>query len=152
MDEICRELQAVAGQQPEQKLSPASVVQFAKRNKESATYRWLANKGCFDAKRAQNQFALLMAQTLIRHVTVRVQQGESEPVKVRAFVSLSADRRAGGGYRQVESVLGSADLRAQMVATVRKELVAIQMKYNHLVELKGVWDAIGKLDGNNTTD
>ena len=149
MEEIRQELLAIASENREGKLEAKAVIAFAKSHKDSAIYRWLQAKGCFDAKKAQHAFALMMAQTLIRRVKVIVQQpADSTPVRVRAFVSLQADRSNGGGYRETETVLNNADLRANLIATVLKELNYLRMKYGHLKSLKDVWDTIERINGN----
>jgi hypothetical protein len=64
----------------------------------------------------------------------------------REMISLSIDRsREGGGYREVDSVLASKTLHEIMLADALRELRRVQVKYEHLKELKPVWGAVDKV-------
>jgi hypothetical protein len=126
-------------------LTAPAVLRFARNNPESAVHAWLCAKGAFSPARAARQFALLMCAQLIRRVRVRVVGPNREPITVRAFTSLAADRLGGAGYRSTEAVLSQAHLRAQMLATARAELESLRRRYAHLLELAAVFAAIDKL-------
>lgn len=68
----------------------------------------------------------------------------AEPV--RAFVSLTTDRHAGGGYRTIASVLSDDDLRAQMLQDALDELDVFKTKYAALKEMKPVFTAAEKAE------
>lgn len=145
MDEIRKELASIIAGLNGRNLSPADVVDYARSHKDSAITKWLGAKGCWNGKEAQKKFALLMARDLIRTVKVYIEQPSSEPVRVRAYVSLDTDRQNAGGYREVQKVMDSRDLRAAYVRTAMKEFMALKLKYAHLKELQSLWDAVDEL-------
>ena len=53
---------------------------------------------------------------------------------IRAFVSLTTDRKQEGGYLPVETVRTSLDLREQMLADAAAELKTYVAKYNTIKE------------------
>jgi hypothetical protein len=65
---------------------------------------------------------------------------ENRPA-VRAFVSLSSDRTAGGGFRRMRDVLDDDALRAVLLEDALAELRLHQDKYRELTELAKVWQA-----------
>ena len=145
MDEIRKELDGIISSLDGRNLSPADVVDYARKNKESATHAWLEKKGCFDQKQAAANFALLIARDLIRRVTVVVEARDDSPIKTRAYVSLDTDRAGDGGYRPVRDVLGAADLRADYLKTALRELESLRLKYRHVKELEEVWESIANV-------
>jgi len=65
---------------------------------------------------------------------------------MRAFVSLSADRVTGGGYRSLHSVLDNELLAAIMLRDALAELRRFRVKYNRLKSLAPVMAVIEKLE------
>ena len=85
-----------------------------------------------DAKAAYSH-RLELARVIIR-TYVTVVSEESAPV--RAYVSLSDDRRLlGGGYRSMVSVLRNSDQRAVLLADAKADMLRFEQKYEGLVEL-----------------
>lgn len=64
---------------------------------------------------------------------------------IRAMVSLTIDRTGAGGYRDIESVLATPDLREVLLADALAELERMRAKYESLVELAKVWDEIHRV-------
>lgn len=54
-------------------------------------------------------------------------------------VSLSIDRKAGGGYRSVSDVAARPDLREVMLQDALDELERVQAKYQRVEALASVW-------------
>lgn len=147
MERIKVELAGIMSKLEGRNLSPQDVWDYARAHKGSAIREWMESKGCFDPKKAQQGFALLMAQTLIRRVKVTLQYPDdaNKVIVTRAFVSLESDREKGGrSYRPVENVLGQAELRREYVLTALKELNTVRLKYGHISELSTIWEAIRK--------
>jgi AMMECR1 domain-containing protein len=69
-----------------------------------------------------------------------------EKVRTRAFVSLTTDRKNGGGYRGIVGVLSDADLKAQLIADAMADLAAFKQRYKHLHELASLFGEIEKLE------
>lgn len=100
---------------------------------------------CFewDNSAAAYNWRLEQARHLIRvYVTVIDADG---PKECRAFVSLSADRATGGGYRTMVSVLNDDALRANLVADAMDEMERFRNKYASLKELAAVFDAMDRV-------
>lgn len=64
----------------------------------------------------------------------------------RQLVSLTIDRKEpGGGYRSLTDVLAVPDLREVLLRDALAELQRVQMRYQTLVELSAVWEAVEKV-------
>lgn len=100
----------------------------------------------WDDGEAAEKFRLIQAHGLIRRARVTIVQASGETSSVRAFVSLSSERVAGGGYRSTERVLASEALTAGMLTTAKLELASFRRKYGQLSQLAGVLDAIERLE------
>src|SRR5215472_14260297 len=59
----------------------------------------------------------------------------------RSVVSLSIDRSAGGGYREISEVVKLPNLREIMLNDALEDLRRLQQRYQRLTELAQVWAA-----------
>lgn len=118
-------------------LSPEHVVREAakKRNPLHSTFEW-------DEGIAAHQFRIVQARALIRACVTILPRGSRRPVRV--YYSLKADRGI-GGYRTTVDVMSDSQLRAQLLAEAKAEMVQFQMKYARLKELVGVFRAMAKV-------
>ena len=115
-------------------LRPADIVEFA-RNPDTT----LHTQFDWDDTEAAEKWRLWQARHVIRlHVTVISEA--SEPV--RAFVSLSTDRKAGGGYRTLAQVMADDDEREQLINDALLELNRAKRKYRAIQKLAPVWAAL----------
>ena len=116
-------------------LKPEAVVDAA-RPEDSP----LHGRFCWADDEAARLYRIFQARQLIRvSVQVVTGKGEKEYV-VRAFVSLSPDREEdGGGYRLITTVMGDADMRAQMLSDALSEMELFAEKYGTLTELAEVF-------------
>lgn len=113
----------------------ADVVEAA-RNPESAMHHHFT----WDDSEAAAQWRLEQARRLLRVYVVREESAASTPI--RAYVSLSGDRRKGGGYRHLADVLSSEELYQQLLADAFHDLRGLRAKYATLRELRPVFDAV----------
>ena len=118
-------------------VTPAQVVAFAE-NPETAMHTLFT----WDDTEAARKYREVEAAKYLRAVVKLIPRENKEPLVVRAFVSLSTDRRTEHVYRPILDVLGDDERRAVMVEDAKRELVGIRQKYAHLNELAQVWDAI----------
>ena len=68
---------------------------------------------------------------------------------MRALVSLIEDRKVGSGfpgYRHINDVMNDEALRLNLIQTALIELRACRRKYDTLIELAEVWDAVAKVE------
>jgi len=93
-------------------------------------------------KSAGQSWRIEQARSLIRKVTVIVEQSENK--SVRMFVSLESDRKS-GGYRHINDVVSDELRLAELLATAKKELAAFEKRYKNIVELAEVFCAIKKV-------
>lgn len=131
------ELHRLQKQAPSGLLRPEAVVEHA-ADESSALHRYFT----WDDGEAAQAYRLLQARQLIR-VAVTVLESTSD--RVRAFVSLTSDRKVDGGYRAMVDVLDDPTLLDQMLADAKAELSAFTRKYRMLREageLSGVFEAI----------
>lgn len=140
--EASAELRRLCEASPTRTLRPEAVVEAAKRD-DNPLHRYFT----WDDGEAAQAYRLMQARALIR-VAVNVIEETSEPV--RAYVSLSTDRKSGVGYRATADVMSDADLLMQLLADAKAELAAFQRKYTRLREageLLPIFKAIEVLEG-----
>lgn len=120
-------------------IQPQAVVDAA-RNPKSVLhplFTWSNDK-------AGKLWRLEEARRLLRTYVVIESEVAEDPV--RCFVSLSSDRKGGGGYRHIRDVVSSKELYARMLRDSIDELHAFQAKYEKLRELKPVFAAAEKVE------
>ena len=119
-------------------LRATDVVEFAKDPKSQLHSRFEWDDG-----NAAHYWRLSQARQLIR-IVMELHPIDEQPM--RAFVSLSADRVTGGGYRSLHSVLDNELLAAIMLRDALAELRRFRVKYNRLKSLAPVMAVIEKLE------
>ena len=102
-------------------LHPQAVVAAAS-NTDSPLHAYFE----WDDTQAARQFREEQARGLIRSVKIEMQA--SEPVIIRAFVSLPADRETGAGYRQIQDVIGNDFLRRQLADDINQKIAEWKRK------------------------
>ncbi len=124
-------------------LLPSAVVQFAEDANTAlhAYFDW-------DNSEAAKQWRLEQARRVIR-LSVTIITEELPPI--RAMVSLTTDRKTGGGYRSLYDVLDCVPLREQMILDALAELNVFKRKYSQLKQLAPVWDAIEQVEKSRKT-
>jgi len=135
------ELKALYEKSPTRTLRPEAVVEYAK-NEATELHRYFTWDDC----EAAQAYRVMQARSLIR-VAVHVIEETQE--SVRAFVSLTPDRKTGAGYRATVDVMDDAQLMAQLLKDAQAELAAFKRKYARLRaagELLGVFEAIEKVE------
>lgn len=105
-------------------------VEWARRNTMSALHAALE----WDDGKAGHAYRIWQVRQLIA-VHVINEKGQ------RQMVSLTIDRRE-GGYRDLNTVLDSAPMREVLLADALAELERVKLKYEQLVELASVWEAV----------
>lgn len=111
-------------------LLPEHVVEFAK-NKETklhSHFQW-------DDSLAASQHRLWQARMIINVNVTVVDVEEEEPIRVKTYVSLTTDRGA-NGYRLMDDVMKSDDLRLQLMKDAQRELRNFREKYKSLTMLE----------------
>lgn len=117
-------------------IRPEDGVAFAKAHPDSALHRRLN----WDDGDAGHQWRLHQMRQIIR-VCVTILPNCNKPV--RAYVSLTTDRREpGGGYRSTAAVMAVQKDREQLLADALAELEPFRRKYAMFQELAGVFAAI----------
>ena len=126
---------------------PAKVVEYARTHKRSALHKEFE----WDNTKAAHQHRLEQARHLIRlYVNIVPNQNGSE-VSVPMYVSLVSDRRKpGGGYRTLESVMSTEELREELLQQALDELQRVRKKYQTLQELGPVFAAIDRVARRNS--
>lgn len=134
MEKILEELQQI-GQQNGGLIRPIDVVNFA-RDPDTALHA----RFTWDDDAAAEKWRLLQARQVI-NVHVKVLAANTESVK--AFVSLSEDRKLpGGGYRAIEDVLGDEQKMESLLAMAQAEMQSFRRKYQALAQLAPVFKAM----------
>lgn len=122
-------------------IQPPQVVERA-RDTGSALHAYFE----WDDGAAAESYRLQQARGLIRSYTVAVRiRGEDKPQAVRAFVSLSTDRKRGHGYRALVEVIEDESQYRQLLHDAMAEMTAFRRKYALLSELDVVLQAIDKV-------
>lgn len=71
----------------------------------------------WDDSEAAELYRKQQARALIQRC--KIQMVESEPVEIRAFVSLPTDRSNGGGYRLTSEVVGDEYMKSELLHDIR---------------------------------
>ena len=71
----------------------------------------------WDDSAAAQSYRREQARTLIQRCKITLI--ESEPVQIRAFVSLPADRENGGGYRLTSTVMGDEVMKQELLRDIQ---------------------------------
>ena len=94
---------------------------------------------------AAEKYRETQARFLIRNLVVKVEQADSTPQAVRAYVNVAQDTGTTGSFIAVKTAMDDAEMRAQFLKNALRELQAFQEKYKNLSELAGVFSAINTL-------
>lgn len=116
-------------------INPRGAVAWARKNRRSSLH---AELEWDDAVAAEEYRVSQVRRLLAIHV---VDDGGD-----RRLISLSIDRVAGGGYRQVADVARLPSLRAIMLEDAMTDLRRLEAKYQHLQELVSVWVATNEVE------
>lgn len=136
-DAIGEELENILHADPDGLLKAEAVVEFARKNNNSA----LHSKFPWDDAEAAKLKRLDIARGIIR--TYRIVLDERKPEKFRAYVSLTTDRtKPGGGYRPAMSVMSNEEMRRQLLADAFGMMKKFMAKYGSLDELANVFAAM----------
>lgn len=135
-DLIQSELEKILSSDPEGMLKAEAVVEFAKKNRDSA----LHSKFPWEDAEAARLKRLDIARGIIR--VYRIVIDERKPELFRAYVSLTTDRQKGGGYRPAMVVLSNEEMRKQLLADAYRVMKTFMVKYGALTEIAEVNAAI----------
>ena len=124
------EQELVALTDPSGYIRPSVVVAWAREHPESALHKRLQ----WDDKLAAEQHRLDQVRHLIA-VYVRTEDG------FRSTISLIHDRTPVGGYRHLNQVMSSSDMRAIALRQALAELTRWRARYEYMRELAGIFAA-----------
>jgi len=120
-------------------LRASDVVEFA-RNPDTALHK----KFEWDDTKAAERYRINQASHIIKcHVTY-IPAEQSEPVKVRGYISLPS-MRGNQEYRNTEDILDNDDWRCEMLDMALKELKSFRQKYEVLSELASTWEKVDQI-------
>lgn len=114
-----------------------AVVEYARDPKTA-----LHSQFTWDDTEAARRWRLEQAGRIIR-LQVRVVSEDVAPM--RALVSLSSDRKAGGGYREIAAVLNDPEMAKELLSDALSEFNSMRRKYGKLKQLAGVWAAVDQV-------
>lgn len=84
----------------------------------------------WDNTKAAEAYRKMQARQLIQKCTVTIEKAPD--VQIRAFVSLTSDQYAGGGYRMTADVLSDSDLKAELLHDMMVTLTKWKKQINLL--------------------
>ena len=98
----------------------------------------------WDDKKAAECYRVVQAGSLIRNVTVKIEEvPRMEPV--RAFVNVAPVGKRKGVFVSIKSAMTDEDGRETVVARAMAELERVKEKYKDLQELAGIFAEIDRL-------
>lgn len=100
----------------------------------------------WDNDKAANGYRLEQARRIIRF-TVHTVKENVPPVRV--YVSLTSDRQEGDSYRSLVEVMADTELREQLLAQALREAESWRARYERLVELTPILQAIVEVQKEN---
>ena len=119
-------------------LYTADVVDFAKDPQTA-----LHNEFIWDDAEAAKAQRLERARQIIR-LCITIEHQDVPPM--RAFVSLTTDRKEdGGGYRLLSAVMDDSEMRDILLEDALNELRIFRQKYSHLKQLATLWVAMDQI-------
>lgn len=119
-------------------LNPKEVVDWARANPESALHRAFQ----WDDAKAADAYRVEQARAFIRLVVTVPEQSQTP---IRMFVSLDTERGPTGGYRDIRDVLGSDELREQLIEQFLGEMQRFEARYRRVQELAAVFAALDEV-------
>ena len=127
-------------------LRPETVVESA-RDEDSPLHDHFE----WDDAEAAAAYRVRQARDMIRICVSYIDVSPDEKMPVRVFVSLTPDREEDGrGYRVTAQVMSDTDLRRQLLADAKREMLSFKAKYQQLTELAEVFTAITKIAEDET--
>lgn len=98
----------------------------------------------WDDKKAAERYRIVQAGSLIRNVTVKIEEvPRMEPV--RAFVNIAPVGKRKGVFVSIKNAMTDEDGRETVVARAMEELERVKEKYKDLQELAGIFAEIDRL-------
>ncbi len=98
----------------------------------------------WDDKKAAESYRIVQAGSLIRNMTVKIEEvPRMEPV--RAFVNVASVGQRKGIFVSIKSAMTDEDGRETVVARAMAELERVKEKYKDLQELAGIFAEIDRL-------
>lgn len=98
----------------------------------------------WDDKKAAESYRIVQAGSLIRNVTVKIEEApRMEPV--RAFVNVASVGQRKGIFVSIKSAMDDADSRETVLARALAELEKVKEKYKDLRELASIFAEIDRL-------
>jgi len=98
----------------------------------------------WDNSKAARAWRIEQASYLVRSIEVIVEE-EDRPTPARAFVSIEKPDGE-RGYHNLDAVMRDSDMREQMLERARRELSEWRRRYDGLVELAKVYQAIDAVE------
>jgi hypothetical protein len=128
-------------------ISPRKIVEIA-RDEENPLHDYFLWNDTIAAERYRlNQASLLIRKIKIDIVRPIAGTKEIEIKPIRQFSSPARlrDKNGDGSYVRIEDIMNDNELKADLLETAKKELIALKVKYENLSELSKVWEAIETL-------
>ncbi|RHF51452.1 hypothetical protein DW674_06710 [Mitsuokella multacida] len=98
----------------------------------------------WDDKKAAERYRVMQAGSLIRNVTVKIEEApRMEPT--RAFVNVAPVGQRKGIFVSIKNAMGDEETRETVVARALAELEKVKEKYKDLHELSGIFSEIDRL-------
>lgn len=98
----------------------------------------------WDDKKAAEHYRVMQAGSLIRNVTVKIEEApRMEPT--RAFVNVAPVGQRKGIFVSIKSAMDDEETRETVVARALAELEKVKEKYKDLHELAGIFAEIDRL-------
>lgn len=137
--EWVEELQRIANNSDVGGLEPADIVRRASL-KSSPLHSFF----CWDDNEAARLYRLEQARGLIRKISIRFINRDEDEQKTRMFINVKVPSGDGliSVYAPIGRVLSNEELRGQMLADAKREMLSFRRKYATLQELTGVISAM----------
>lgn len=98
----------------------------------------------WDDKKAAESYRIVQAGSLIRNVTVKIEEApRMEPV--RAFVNVAPVGKRKGVFVSIKSAMDDEETRETVLARALAEFEKVKEKYKDLQELAGIFAEIDRL-------
>lgn len=117
-------------------ISPAHLIEYAKRHKDSELYK------CFewDNDEAAKKYRLRQASTIISSISIEIKEEPREIQKV--YYSINDSKTSEKKYKNISEIINNNDEYSQIVEKAKSEFIKCKQKYESLLEKEDLKDII----------
>ena len=120
-------------------ITPENIVKDAKA-KTSPIHNYFV----WDGDVAAHQYRLVQARELTRYLIIREEDDAGNEIEVRAYHLITEDEEE-NEYVDAVTVMSDEDMRTQVIARAKKEMIDWRKRYANLLEFSKLFEMIDRI-------